>query len=146
MSRMFMGEYNHTIDAKGRIIVPSKFRNMLGDNFVVTNGLDGCLWVFPADEWDLFYEKLRSLPVTKKDTRQFVRNFMANADNPEIDKQGRILIPQNLRQKANLEKDVVLIGTGPRIEIWNKEAWEATYEEEDADEIAERMGDWGFDI
>ena len=141
-----MGEYNHTIDAKGRIIVPSKFRNILGDNFVVTKGLDGCLWVFPADEWELFYEKLRSLPVTKRDTRQFVRSFMANADNPEIDKQGRVLIPQNLRKEANLEKDVVLIGTGPRIEIWNKEAWENANEDANADDIAERMGEWGFDI
>ena len=143
---MFMGEYNHTIDAKGRIIVPSKFRNMLGDNFVVTKGLDGCLWVFPADEWDLFYEKLRSLPVTRKDARTFVRGFMANAMDAEIDKQGRILLPQNLRRCANLEKDVVLIGTGPRIEIWSKEAWEADYSDDNSDEIAERMGDWGFDI
>ncbi len=146
MSRMFMGEYNHTIDAKGRMIVPSKFRELLGEGFVVTKGLDGCLWVFPADEWDLFYEKLRSLPVTRKDARKFVREFMANADNPEIDKQGRILIPQNLRKAANLEKEVVLIGTGPRIEIWNKAAWDEALEEEDTDEIAERMGEWGFDI
>ena len=146
MSRMFMGEYNHTIDAKGRIIVPAKFRDLLGEHFVVTKGLDGCLWVFPTDEWDTFYEKLRSLPVTKKDVRAFVRNFMANALDAELDKQGRILLPQNLRKAANLDKDVVLIGTGPRVEIWDKAAWESSYEDEDADEIAERMGEWGFDI
>ena len=146
MSRMFMGEYNHTIDAKGRIIVPAKFRDLLGEHFVVTKGLDGCLWVFPTDEWDTFYEKLRSLPVTKKDVRAFVRNFMANALDAELDKQGRILLPLNLRKAANLDKDVVLIGTGPRVEIWDKAAWESSYEDEDADEIAERMGEWGFDI
>ena len=146
MSRMFMGEYNHTIDAKGRIIVPAKFRDLLGEHFVVTKGLDGCLWVFPTDEWDTFYEKLRSLPVTKKDVRAFVRNFMANALDAELDKQGRILLPQNLRKAANLDKDVVLIGTGPRVEIWDKTAWETSYEDGDADEIAERMGEWGFDI
>lgn len=142
-----MGEYSHSIDDKGRVIVPVKFREMLGEDFVVTKGLDGCLWVFPADEWELFYEKLRSLPVTKKDTRNFVRNFLANADNPgKPDKQGRILIPQNLRKAANLTKDVTVIGAGPRIEIWDTAAWEATSDDEDADAIAERMGDWGFDI
>lgn len=146
MSRMFMGEYNHTIDAKGRIIVPSKFRDLLGEHFVVTKGLDGCLWVFPEDEWDLFYEKLRSLPVAKKDARNFVRHFMADALDAEIDKQGRILLPQNLRDCANLDKDVVLIGTGPRIEIWDKKAWEESFEDDNADDIAERMGEWGFDI
>ena len=146
MSRMFMGEYNHTIDAKGRIIVPSKFRDLLGEHFVVTKGLDGCLWVFPSDEWDLFYEKLRSLPVARKDARNFVRHFMADALDAEIDKQGRILLPQNLRDCANLEKDVVLIGTGPRIEIWDKKAWDESFEDTDADEIAEHMGEWGFDI
>ena len=146
MSKMFMGEYNHSIDAKGRIIVPAKFRDLLGEHFVVTKGLDGCLWVFPSDEWDTFYEKLRSLPVTKRDTRNFVRHFMADALDAEIDKQGRILLPANLRKAGNLEKDVVLIGTGPRIEIWDKKAWEESFEDADADEIAERMGEWGFDI
>lgn len=143
---MFMGEYNHSIDTKGRMIVPSKFRDLLGDNFVVTKGLDGCLWVFPTEEWDIFYEKLRSLPVTKKDTRNFVRHFMAEAFPAEVDKQGRILLPANLRKAANLDKEAVLIGTGPRVEIWDKAAWEESFEDENADDIAERMGEWGFDI
>lgn len=141
-----MGEYNHSIDAKGRLIVPSKFREKLGDNFVVTKGLDGCLWVFPTEEWDKFYEKLSSLPVTRKDVREFVRGFMANAMEAEVDKQGRILLPQNLRRAAKLEKDAVLIGIGPRIEIWNKASWDETLTEDNSDEIAERMGEWGFDI
>ena len=116
---MFMGEYNHTIDAKGRLIVPAKFREILGDNFIVTKGLDGCLFVYPNDEWTRFEEKLKSLPLTNKNARQFTRFFLAGAAACEVDKQGRILLPQVLREFASLEKDVVLVGVASRIEIWS---------------------------
>ena len=102
---MFIGEYNHTIDTKGRLIVPSKFREALGDEFVVTKGLDGCLFVYPMEEWTAFTDKLKDLPLTKKDARQFSRFFLAGAASCEVDKQGRILIPSVLREFAGLEKD-----------------------------------------
>ena len=142
----FMGEYNHSIDAKGRIIVPSKFREKLGEQFVVTKGLDGCLWVFSSAEWELFSEKLTSLPVARKDARNFSRFFLAGATEAETDKMGRILIPQVLRDYAGLTKDAVLIGAGSRVEIWNKEAWEAVSTFDNVDDLAEQMGEWGFGI
>ena len=143
---MFMGEYNHTIDAKGRLIVPSKFREILGDAFVVTKGLDGCLFVYDNEEWKLFEEKLRALPITNKEARQFVRFFLAGATEAEVDKQGRILIPNVLREFAELTKDVVLVGVGSRIEIWGKERFENEAVFEDMDEIAEHMADLGLGI
>ena len=145
---MFMGEYNHTIDAKGRLIVPAKFREALGDEFVVTKGLDGCLFVYSNSEWNAFEEKLRTLPLTNKNARQFTRFFLAGAAACEVDKQGRILLPQVLRESAKLEKDVVLVGVASRIEIWSKEVWEEsvnTYDT-DMDEVAENMENLGFSI
>lgn len=145
---MFMGEYNHTIDAKGRLIVPAKFREALGDEFVVTKGLDGCLFVYSNSEWNAFEEKLRTLPLTNKNARQFTRFFLAGAATCEVDKQGRILLPQVLREFAKLEKDVVLVGVASRIEIWSKEVWEEsvnTYDT-DMDEVAENMENLGFSI
>ena len=103
---MFMGEYNHTIDAKGRLIIPSKFRELLGEEFVLTKGLDGCLSIYPMDEWNAFEEKLRALPLTNKNARTFTRFFVAGATNCELDKQGRILVPQTLREFAGLEKEI----------------------------------------
>lgn len=146
MTAMFMGEYNHTIDAKGRVIVPSKFRETLGEEFVVTKGLDGCLFVYDNSEWAAFEEKLKSLPITNKDARAFVRFFLAGAASVEVDKQGRILLPGSLRDFAELKKDVVLIGVGSRIEIWSRERWEGTASFEDMDEIAEHMADLGLGI
>lgn len=143
---MFMGEYNHTIDAKGRLIIPSKFREILGDAFVVTKGLDGCLFVYDNEEWKRFEEKLRSLPITNKEARQFVRFFLAGATEAEVDKQGRILIPNVLREFAELTKDVVLVGVGSRIEIWSRERFEDTAAFEDMDEIAEHMAELGLGI
>lgn len=143
---MFMGEYNHTVDAKGRVFVPSRFRETLGDEFVVTKGLDGCLFVYDNNEWAAFEEKLKALPITNKDARQFVRFFLAGAAGVEVDKQGRILLPLSLREFAALAKDVVLIGVGSRIEIWSKERWEGTASYEDMDEIAEHMADLGLGI
>lgn len=143
---MFIGEYNHTIDAKGRLIVPSKFRESLGEEFVVTKGLDGCLFVYPMEEWNEFTEKLRELPLTKKDARQFSRFFLAGAASCEVDKQGRILIPAVLREFAELEKDAVLVGVSSRIEIWSKANWEAVNDtsDEDMEDIAEHMADLGI--
>lgn len=143
---MFMGEYNHTIDAKGRLIIPSKFRETLGDTFVVTKGLDGCLFVYDNVEWNVFEEKLKSLPITNKDARQFARFFLAGAAEVEVDKQGRILVPNVLRDFAELNKDVVLIGVASRIEIWSKERFEGITACEDMDEIAEHMAEFGLGI
>ena len=143
---MFMGEYNHTIDAKGRLIVPSKFRETLGDTFVVTKGLDGCLFVYDNQEWNAFEEKLKSLPITNKEARQFARFFLAGAAEVEVDKQGRILVPNILREFAQINKEVVLIGVASRIEIWSKERFEGITAFEDMDEIAEHMAELGLGI
>lgn len=143
---MFMGEYNHTIDAKGRIIVPSRFRETLGDEFVVTKGLDGCLFVYDNHEWAVFEEKLKSLPITNKDARAFVRFFLAGAASVEVDKQGRILLPGSLREFASLQKEAVLIGVGSRIEIWSRERWEDVASFEDMNTVAEHMADLGLSI
>lgn len=120
---MFMGEYNHTVDAKGRLIVPAKFREALGEEFVVTKGLDGCLFVYPMEEWKNIEEKFRNIPLTTKDARKFSRFFFSGAATCEVDKQGRILIPTVLREFAGLQKDAVLAGVFNRIEIWSKERW-----------------------
>ena len=143
---MFMGEYNHTVDAKGRLIVPSKFREQLGDEFVVTKGLDGCLFVYPNEEWSNIEEKFRNIPLTTKDARKFSRFFFAGAASCEVDKQGRILIPPTLREFAEIQKDVVSVGVLNRIVIWSKERWLDTNTYEDMDEIAEHMADLGLSI
>ena len=141
---MFMGEYNHTVDEKGRLIIPVKFRDELGSEFVVTKGLDGCLFAYDLTEWRVLEEKLRALPLTNKDARAFARFMLAGAASVEIDKQGRILLPQDLRNFAGLEKDVVLIGVASRIEIWNKEKWEDASYDADAEELAEKMENLGI--
>ena len=141
---MFMGEYNHTIDAKGRLIIPSKFRELLGEEFVLTRGLDGCLYIYPMDEWESFEMKLRSLPLTNKNARTFSRFFVAGATTCELDRQGRILLPQTLREFAGLDKDVVLAGMLNRIEIWSKAKWMEDNACGDMDEIAEQMTDLGL--
>ena len=144
---MFMGEYNHTVDAKGRLIVPSKFREQLGDEFVITKGLDNCLFVYDNSEWAALEEKLRALPITNTAGRKFSRFLLGSAATCEVDKQGRILLPPVLREYANLTKDVVLVGVLSRVEIWDKDRWqENTYDEDEMDEIAEHMADLGFSI
>ena len=143
---MFMGEYNHTIDAKGRLIIPAKFREVLGDEFVVTKGMDGCLFVFDNSEWQVFAEKLRSLPMIDKEVRQFTRFFLAGAASVEVDKQGRILLPSVLRAFAGITKDTVLIGVGSRIEIWSKDRWEGTVTYQDMDEISTHMVELGIGL
>ena len=136
---MLIGEYEHTIDAKGRLSMPSKLRRDMGEAFIVTKGLDGCLFAFSQEEWKNFETKLKSLPLSDKNARNFVRFFLAGATECEIDKQGRFLIPSNLREAAKLEKDAVIIGVGTRLEIWNKDVWTSKDEEISADEIAENM-------
>lgn len=143
---MFMGEYSHTIDAKGRLIIPSRFRELLGEEFVLTKGLDGCLSIYPMDEWSAFEKKLRELPLTNKNARTFSRFFVSGAALCELDKQGRILVPQTLREFAGLEKDVVLAGNLERIEVWSKEKWIENCDYDDMDDIAESMRSQGFDI
>ena len=143
---MFMGEYNHTIDAKGRLIIPAKFREVLGDEFVVTKGMDGCLFVFDNSEWQAFAEKLRSLPMIDKEVRQFTRFFLAGAASVEVDKQGRILLPSVLRDFAGITKDTVLIGVGSRIESWSKDRWEGTVTYQDMDEISTHMVELGIGL
>ena len=145
---MFMGEYSHTIDTKGRLIIPSRFREELGETFVVTKGLDGCLFVFSDEEWKAFEIKLKSLPLTNKKARQLARFFVAGATPCELDKQGRILLPATLREFAGLEKDVVLTGMLNRIEIWSKDKWNENNSLDDVamDEIAEQMTDLGLGI
>ena len=135
---MFKGEYSHSVDAKGRIIMPAKFREILGDMFVVTKGLDGCLFVYPNDEWENIENKFREIPLTTKDARKFSRFFFAGAADCEVDKQGRVLIPSVLREFAGLNKEVVLVGVLNRIEIWSKERWQEN-EYDDMDEVAEHM-------
>ena len=143
---MFMGEYNHTLDAKGRLIIPSKFREVLGDEFVVTKGMDGCLFVFAESEWQAFVEKLHSLPMIDKEARQFTRFFLAGAACVEVDKQGRILLPAVLREFADITKDAVLVGVGSRVEIWSKDRWEGTVTYQDMDEISKHMIELGIGI
>lgn len=144
MISMFMGEYNHTMDAKGRLIVPSKFRELLGDEFVVTKGLDRCLFVFTENKWNSVIESLDTLPLTKGKARQFSRFLVGGSSLCEIDKQGRILIQQNLREYAGLDKDVVLVGVGSRIEIWDKKAWEEANDYDEIEEIAEGLEELRF--
>ena len=143
---MFMGEYNHTIDAKGRLIIPSKFREALGSEFVLTKGLDGCLFVFPMKEWEAFEEKLRSLPLIDKNARKFSRFFLAGASTCELDKQGRILVPGTLREFAQMDKEVVLAGMLDRIEVWSKEQWLENNAYDDMDDIAQSMQELGLNI
>ena len=120
---MFLGEYQHSLDSKGRIIVPSKFREELGISFIATKGLDNCLFLYPMDEWKTIEAKLRALPFTRADVRSFARFFFSGASELEIDKQGRILLPSNLRDYAMIEKELVIIGVGSRVEIWANEKW-----------------------
>ena len=138
---MFMGEYQHSIDAKGRMIVPAKFREILGETFVLTRGLDHCIFGYPMDEWRKLEQKLKDLPMTNKDARAFARFFFSGATEVELDKQGRINIPSTLINHANLEKECIVLGVSSKIEIWAKDAWSSYFEEssESFNEIAENL-------
>lgn len=143
---MFYGAFSNTLDTKGRLIIPKQFREQLGEAFMVTKGLDGCLFVFPMEEWAAFEEKLSKLPLTNKDARVVVRHFAAGASMVEMDKTGRVLIPQLLRDFAHLSKDVVIEGSMKRIEIWGKEAYDAKTAEDDIDESMEKLDGCDFGL
>jgi len=143
---LFYGEFQHTVDPKGRVIVPSTFREELGEKFILTKGLDDCLFVYSKTEWSNLEAKLKTLPLSNKDARAFVRFFFSGATECEVDKQGRILIPQNLRSYAGLEKDIYIIGVSTRVEVWDKARWE-TYNGDESlnpDSIAEKMSMLGI--
>lgn len=143
---MLMGEYEHSLDAKSRLIMPAKLRQDIGDKFILTKGLDGCLFAFSQEEWLNFENKLKSLPLSDKNSRNFVRFFLSGATECEIDKQGRFLIPNNLKVAASLDKETIIIGVGTRIEIWNKDIWNKLDENISADDIAQNMSMIGISI
>ena len=146
MGAAFKGEYSHSIDAKGRLIMPAKFRELLGEQFVVTKGFDGCLFVFSEEGWESFEEKLQALPMDKPEARMLGRFFIAGAIDVEVDKQGRILMPSNLLQHAGIEKEAVIAGVGGRAEIWSKSEWEKASTFEDINSIAAKMSEYGLSI
>jgi len=147
---MFMGEYHHTIDDKGRLIIPSKFRTELGESFVITRGLENCLFVYSLVEWNKIVDKLKKLPFTKKDARNFTRFFLSGATITELDKQGRANIQASLIDYASLEKDCVVIGVNDRLEIWSKDKWEEFFNanSDQLSDIAENLfiGDIDIDL
>ena len=144
----FIGEYSHSIDAKGRVIIPQKFRDELGTTCVVSKGLDGCLWIHPVEEWRVFQSRIRSLSKIDRQSRQFVRFFLPGAVVCELDKQGRILIPAALRRYGGISKDIVLAGMDTRIELWSAERWEEETEVNDSnmENIAEHLAELGVEI
>ena len=141
---MFMGEYNHSIDAKGRLIIPSKFRDMLGDEFVVTKGLEGCLFVFEKYDFESFMDKLNEKSDLEAKVRKIKRFFISGAQEMEPDKQGRMLVPPTLREYAGLEKEVVFAGLGGHIEIWDKSKWDDVTSFDDINDIAEELSNIGI--
>jgi MraZ protein len=128
---LFLGEYQHTVDEKGRIVMPSRFRDRLDDGVVVTKGQERCLYVFPADRWEQEVEKVSRLPRTNRTNRNYARSFFGSAIDQQTDKQGRLQLPQTLRTYAGIDKDVVIVGVSDRLEIWDTAAWEALSEEAD---------------
>jgi len=148
VATLLKGQFNHSLDSKGRIIVPAKLRSQLGEGFVISKGLDKCLYGYSIMEWAKFEEKLSTLPLANKSARTFVRFFLAGASDMDFDKQGRILIPQELRDYAGLKGEVIFTGAGNHIEIWDKATWDAESEAYDAnmDEITEDLSDIGFNI
>ena len=145
---MFMGEHHHNIDDKNRLIIPSKFREELGDEFIITRGIENCLFVYAKEEWQKIVTKLESLPFTKKDARNFIRFFLSGATVAEFDKQGRVNITQTLVSYSNLQKECVVIGAGNRLEIWSKEDWDNFYNsaKDNMSDIAENLFDGSLDL
>ena len=143
---MLLGEYEHSIDAKGRLAMPSKFRDELGNKFIITKGLDGCITVYDMDQFEKLREKLNSLPNTSKDVRAYKRFIMAGAAESECDKQGRFLIPTSLREHADLDKDAIIIGVGSTAEIWDVNKWKEYNDvnEENINDLAEQLSGLGI--
>lgn len=138
---MFMGEYSHNLDAKGRLIIPARFRSELKDHLILTQGLDGCLTLYTSEAWEKIYAQLQTLPTTKSQARAFVRILTSKASEVEIDSQGRILIPSNLISQAGIHKECVIVGAGSKVEIWAKDRWDAylANSEESFEELAESL-------
>ncbi len=142
---MLIGEFSHGMDKKNRIIIPSKLRDGLGEQFVMTKGLDSCLYIYPITEWKTLEAKLKALPLTDKNARSFVRFFFSGANEMEPDKMGRVLIPQSLLNYAGISGEVVSVGMMDRVEIWSKEKWQEYSDSEmDMDTIALRMNELGI--
>lgn len=143
---MLIGEFQHNIDTKGRIIMPAKFRSDLGERFIVTIGMDGCLFGFPLTSWEVIQEKLKELPIARKDARKFTRYFYSAATEVEFDKQGRINLPKSLVEYAKIDKECRVIGVSDRIEIWSSSQWEAFAADakENFEDLAEEMINFGF--
>ena len=142
----YIGEYNHTLDAKGRVIVPAKFRELLGEKFIVCKGIDRCLVVYAMNEWEKFVANLNQLSNLNKNARDLKRFFMAGASEVECDKQGRILLPETLRKYANLESNIIFSGMGDKAEIWSKESWDDVSTIDDMESIAETLDSMGISI
>lgn len=143
---MFIGEYTHAIDDKGRLSIPAKFRRQLSGGVVVTKGLDGCLFVYPLDQWQQLATKLAALPLAQKQSRAFARLMLAGAFDAELDSQGRIIVPEHLRVYAKLQKHVAVTGLYNRVELWDEDTWH-TYRaqtEASSEEIAEAMANLGI--
>jgi MraZ protein len=140
---MLMGEFHHNIDEKNRLILPAKFREELGESFILTRGLEECLFVYPMKEWEKITQKLKNLPFTKKDARSFMRFFLSGATAAEFDKQGRINITSPLISYAEIKKECVIIGVGDRLEIWSSEKWNSFYNDnkDNLSNIAEDLFD-----
>ncbi|MDO4912138.1 MAG: division/cell wall cluster transcriptional repressor MraZ [Lactobacillus sp.] len=140
---MFMGEYQHKLDAKGRLIIPAKLREQVGKKMVFTRGMEGCIFGYSEEEWSIIEAKLAKLPLTKRNARNFTRMFYSGAMESEFDNQGRVTLTTTLKQHAGLDKDCVIVGVSDRIEIWSKERWEdfSNVASEDYDEIAEDLED-----
>ncbi len=147
MNKMFIGEYHHSIDEKGRLTIPSKLRDDLGEQFILTRGLDGCLFIYPNNEWVNVINKYKELP-NIKEARNFMRFFLSGASNQELDKQGRINIPSPLINYANLIKDCIIIGVNDRLEIWSKENWEkfVSENEESFSDMADHLFSSNIDL
>jgi len=143
---MFIGEFTHNLDVKGRIAIPVKFRDKVSGGAIITRGLDHCLFVFTNKEWETLAQKLIALPMAQANSRAFSRLMLAGAMDVELDKQGRILIPDYLREYAGLKKEIVVAGIYNRMEIWDKDKWNEykTKTESESDEIAEKLGELGI--
>lgn len=143
---MFIGEYSHVVDPKKRLALPSKFRKELGRKVVVTRGLDRCLFVYPLKAWNEIAEKLGTLPVGESGTRSFIRVMLAGATDVDVDGQGRILLPEYLKEYAGLKKNVTVAGLFNRMEIWDEVKWKEykNKAEKNTDEIAEQLGKLGI--
>jgi MraZ protein len=142
---MFSGEYEHTVDDKGRLIIPAKFRAELAEDLFVTRGLDGCLFVFPPNAWRVLSEKVANLPLSEAGARLFSRMIYSGTEC-KLDKQGRILLPPPLREHANIENEVVIIGVNSRLEIWSTKRWQeqTTRMEEESSSIGEQLTSFGI--